>query len=236
MGERQAKGTGPMVVSYLGVRRAVGAVGLALPIALGPVGWLVFDIPFQQNMSSYYHTGLRDLFVGSMCTIGVLLFCYRGYDWVEDWTANLGCLAALGLAFCPTDAVGDPLHQRSTLGYLHSASGGLFFLTLAFYSIYHFPGPDAGRREDVPHAGHRDFIYRASGIVILLSLLAMGAYLLLFPVAWKRRCNEYHFLFWGEWVAVWAFAAAWLTKGRALVADIAVEFLALPGQLLHRRD
>lgn len=234
--EREAKGTGPMVVSYLGVRRAVGAVGLALPIALGPVGWLVFGIPLQENMSSYYHTGLRDLFVGSLCAIGVLLLCYRGYDWVEDWTANLGCLAALGLAFCPLDAASDPLHQKSVLGYLHSASGGLFFLTLAFYSLYHFPGADAEGPEEAPHVGQRNFVYRASGAVILLSMAAMGAYLFLLPAGWKRRCNEYHFLFWGEWVAVWAFAAAWLTKGRAILADLAVDLLALPGHLLRKHE
>jgi hypothetical protein len=37
-----------------------------------------------------------------------------------------------------------------------------------------------------------------------------------------------------EYVAVWAFAAAWLTKGRAILADIAVDLLGLPGELLKR--
>ena len=228
-----SKSTQTLVVSYLGVRRAVGAVGLLLPILLGPVGWLVFGVPFQDNMSSYYHTALRDVFVGAMCAIGIFLFCYRGYDWVEDWTANCVCLAALGVAFCPIDANSEPLHQRSVLGYLHSVSGGLFFLTLAFYSLYHFPNSSVKKHEIAPHEGHRNFIYRTSGVVILLSMLAMGAYLFLIPVGIKRRCNEYHFLFWGEWVAVWAFAAAWLTKGRAIFAEIAVDLLALPGRLLR---
>lgn len=74
------KSTHTLVVSYLGVRRAIGAIGLLLPIVLGPVGWLVFGIEIQDNMSSYYHTPLRDVFVGSMCAIGIFLFCYRGYD------------------------------------------------------------------------------------------------------------------------------------------------------------
>ena len=39
-----------------------------------------------------------------------------------------------------------------------------------------------------------------------------------------------------EWVAVWAFAAAWLTKGRAILAEIAVDLLALPGQLLRKSE
>jgi hypothetical protein len=72
--------------------------------------------------------------------------------------------------------------------------------------------------------------------VILLSLAAMGVHLFLLPVETRRRLNGYHVLFWGEWISVWAFAAAWLTKGRAIVAEIAVELLALPGQLLQKRE
>jgi hypothetical protein len=67
-------------------------------------------------------------------------------------------------------------------------------------------------------------------------MIAMGAYLLLFPEGWRRLFNDYNFLFWMEWVAVWAFAAAWLTKGRAILAEIAVDLLALPSQLLRKNE
>lgn len=70
-----SESTRTLVVSYLGIRRAIGAIGLALPILLGPVGWLVFGIEIQDNLSSYYHTALRDIFVGAMCAIGIFLFC-----------------------------------------------------------------------------------------------------------------------------------------------------------------
>lgn len=228
------RSTHTLVVSYLGVRRAIGAIGLLLPMLLGPVGWLVFGIEIQDNMSSYYHTALRDEFVGTMCAIGIFLFCYRGYDWIESWTANFGCLSALGVALFPLDADSDPMHQRSVVGYLHTVCGGMFFLTLAFYSLYHFPSSKAGKRERAPHEAQRNFIYRTSGIVILLCMVAMGAYLLLLPAEQKRRLNEYNFLFWMEWVAVWSFAAAWLTKGRAILAEIAVDLLALPSELVRR--
>jgi hypothetical protein len=231
-----SKSTQTLVVSYLGVRRAIGAIGLLLPVVLGPVGWLFFGIAIQDNISSYYHTALRDVFVGAMCAIGIFLFCYRGYDWIESWTANFGCLSALGVALFPLDANSDPLHQRSVLGYLHSLSGGVFFLTLSFYSLYHFPSSRAEKHEVAPHEAQRNFIYRTSGAVILLSLVAMGAYLFLIPEDWKRLFNDYHYLFWMEWVAVWSFAAAWLTKGRAILADIAVDLMALPTQLLRRLE
>jgi len=225
-----------LVLSYLAIRRAIGAIGLMLPLLLGPVGLLAFGIGIQDNMSSYYHTALRDVFVGSMCAIGIFLFCYRGYDWIEGWTANLGCISALGIALCPLDAHSDPIHQASFVGYVHSASGGVFFLTLAFYSLFHFPSAEREKREIAPHEDHRNFVYRTSGVLIIVSLTAMGAYLLLLPKDWKRAFNDYHFLFWAEWVAVWSFSAAWLTKGRAMLADIAVDILALPSQFLGKHQ
>ena len=217
----------PMVVSYIVVRRAVGILGLMLPILLGPVGWLIFGIEIQDNMSSYYHTALRDIFVGTLCAIGIFMLCYRGHDWVENWTANLSCLFALGVALFPLDADSDPLHQRSIVGYLHSLFGGAFFLTLAFYSLVHFPASQTTDVEEEPHLAQRNFVYRTSGIVILLSMLAMGTYLFLLPDQWKQISNQYNVLFWFEWIAVWAFAAAWLTKGRVIIADLAIDVLAL---------
>jgi hypothetical protein len=223
-----------LVVSYLGIRRAIGIVGLLLPIILGPVGWFVFGVEIQDNMSSYYHTVLRDVFVGAMCAMGIFLFCYRGYDWIEGWTANIGCLSALGVALCPLDANSDPLHQSSLVGYLHTVFGGAFFLTLAFYSLYHFPSSNANKHEVAPHEAQRNFVYRVSGLVILASMIASGSYLFLLPAEWVRICNDYNFLFWMEWVAVWSFASAWLTKGRAIVADVAVDLISIPGHLLEK--
>ena len=227
--------TNSLVLSFMSIRRAIGLSGILLPVVLGPIGWLVFGIEFQDNMSSYYHTGMRDVFVGTLCAIGIFLYCYRGYDWIEHWTANIGCLSALGIAFFPLDPNSDPLFQRTWTGYLHTLSGGAFFLTLAFYSLYHFPTADEEKHETAPHEALRNFIYRTSGLVIVLSVLAMGAHIFVLPPDWKQFLNRYNFLFWTEWIALWAFASAWLTKGRAMVAEIAVELLAIPTELISQR-
>jgi len=227
--------THSLVVSFIGIRRAIGLSGFLLPILLGPVGWLVFGIEFQDNMSSYYHTGMRDVFVGTLCAIGIFLYCYRGYDRIENWTANVGCISALGVALFPLDANSDPLYQRSLTGYLHTISGGAFFLTLALYSLFHFPSAKDSQHEAAPHEMERNLIYRTSGIVILLSMMAMGVYLFLLSASWKQLLNDYNFLFWMEWIAVWAFAAAWLTKGRTIVAEIAVDIMAIPLDLIAKR-
>ena len=224
----------PLVMSYVGIRRAIGISGLILPVALGPGGWLL-GIEFQDNMSSYYYTALRDVFVGTLCAIGIFLLCYRGHDWIENWTANFGCLSALGLALFPIDLGSEPPLQRTPVGYAHTLFGGVFFLTLAFYSLYHFPrrrgDADVADALDGPHGGPprhlrtQNLIYRSSGIIILLSMMAMGTYLFLIPDAWRVWCDRWNALFWLEWVAVWSFAAAWLTKGRAIGTDLALSLL-----------
>jgi len=232
-------------MSYLGIRRAIGVSGLLLPVILGPVGWLIFGIEIQDNMSSYYHTPLRDVFVGTLCAIGIFLYCYRGYGWIENWTANIGCAAALGVALFPLDYASNPLHQTSVVGYLHTISGGTFFLTLAFYSLYHFPSRHENAEathsrhenaEATQHDFERNFVYRTSGIVILASMLAMGVYLFLLSDHWKQTLDGYNFLFWMEWVALWSFAAAWLAKAHTIVAEIGVEMLAYSRALLLKHE
>ena len=220
-----------LVLSYIAIRRAVGISGLMLPLALG-LGGLAVEVPIQDNISSYYHTPLRDIFVGTMCAIGVFLLCYRGHDYAESWTANIGCVAALSVALFPLDAGSDPLVQTSVVGYVHTLSGGLFFLALAFYSLYHFPRSSTPDAEDEPHVWERNAIYRASGLVILACMLLMGGYLFLAPQAWREFANDWNFLFFAESIATWAFAAAWLTKGRAMVADVAVDLLAIPREVI----
>ncbi len=228
---RNLKHTDHMVLSYLGIRRAVGSLGLALPVVLAAGGFLLFGTPIQENISSYYHTPLRDVFVGVMCAIGLFLYCYRGSSRFENWTGNLGCIAAVGVAFFPLDAGSDPLRQTSIAGYLHSLCGGAFFLTLAVFSVYYFPLNEP--EDDAP-----DFLlekstsYRLSGITILASVLVMGVYLFLLPQATKDLLDKYCFLFWMESIAVWSFAVAWLVKGRAIA--LLTEGVEKVRELRHR--
>lgn len=207
--------TETLVLSFLGIRRAIGLLGFSLPLILGPIGYWIFGVPIQDNMSSYYHTALRDVFVGVMCSIGVFLFCYRGHDRWESWNGNVGCAAAIGIAIFPLDPNSDPLLQRSIFGYLHTLSGGLFFLSLAIYSIFFFPATCDDQLEPF-EITRCNYIFRLSGLVLLSSILAMGVYLFLLPSELRETLTDYKFLFWMEWIAVWSFAAAWLTKGRIL--------------------
>lgn len=207
-----------VVMSYLGVRRSLGLLAFLLPLMLGPVGFFAFGIEIQQNMSSYYHTPLRDIFVGAVCAMGIFLFCYHGYDSLENWTGNFACLSAFGIALCPLEPNSDPLQQSTVIGFIHTVSGGIFFTTLAIFSLYHFPRGHFGLRLKTRDE-QRDALYLATGVVIVGCMTLMGIHLFLLPDALKAILNTFKFTFWMEWIAIWAFSAAWLVKGQALLAD-----------------
>jgi hypothetical protein len=165
-----------VVMSYLGIRRSLGIIALLLPLVLGPFGYLILGVDFQENMSSFYHTTLRDVFVGAMCAMGSFLFCYHGYDSLENWTGNLAACSAIGVAFCPLEPNSDPLLQSTVVGYLHTFSGALFFTTLAIFSLYHFPRGHFGLRLKTRDE-QRDAIYFASGLTIVGCMVLMGIHL-----------------------------------------------------------
>jgi hypothetical protein len=58
------RATDPIVLSYLALRKAVGMVALALPFVLAIPWWFLRDHMLASSISSYYYTGMRNLFVG----------------------------------------------------------------------------------------------------------------------------------------------------------------------------
>src|SRR5712671_5197551 len=91
-----------LVISYLALRKAVGIIGIALPFVLA-FGKILLDGPgIQSSVSAYYYTGMRDVFVGSLCAIAVFLMSYRGYERKDDIAGDLACVFALGVALLPT--------------------------------------------------------------------------------------------------------------------------------------
>src|SRR5215468_1540580 len=95
--------TSPLIISYLGLRKAVGFIGLGLPFVLIFGNQLFPDSPwFQYSISDYYYTHMRNVFVGSLCAIGVFLITYRGYDICDRIAGALASVFAIGVALFPT--------------------------------------------------------------------------------------------------------------------------------------
>lgn len=93
--------------AYLRLRKAVGILGMTLPVVL-LVGGGIFDgVWGQSSISEYHYSAMRDYFGATLGTIGLFLFYYPGYDrWdrVASWLSSVG---AWGVVIIYTTA--DPL-------------------------------------------------------------------------------------------------------------------------------
>jgi hypothetical protein len=90
----------PIVLSYLGLRRAVGVIGCYLPFALIFGKLFLQSRGLENSISSYYYTTMGDVFVGSMCAIGIFLMSCRGYDRRDAIAGHLACVFAVVYTAC----------------------------------------------------------------------------------------------------------------------------------------
>src|SRR5579871_2101782 len=92
----------PNVISYLGLRKAVGIIGCALPFLLIIGRWFTKGFGFEPTISDYYYTNMGDVFVGCMCAIGIFLMSVRGFDLRDKTAGHVACIFAIMVAFFPT--------------------------------------------------------------------------------------------------------------------------------------
>ncbi len=202
------------VLGYLGVRRAIGYLGIALPIALPAVTWifggaggLAHGPVFRDSLSAYYYSGIGgSVFVGSIFAIGVFLLVYR-YRRLDDMLGNVGCGSAMALALFPTNDKG--VKATWSAGYIHLISASVFLVTLALICIFVFTLGDKATR--TLRKRHRNTIYFSCGSIMAVALI--GALASQFFVTW------HYTLLICETLAVWAFGFAWIVKGEVLLKD-----------------
>ena len=206
---------GSLVISYLGLRKAIGIIGTALPFVLAFGNILVEGPGIQDSISSYYHTGMRDVFVGSLCAIAVFLMSYRGYERKDDIAGDLACVFALGVALCPTTPDVNVTPRDNIVGGLHLLFAAGFFLTLAFFSLVLFRKTDP-TRAPTRRKLQRNAVYTLCGYTILVCLALIVVIAFLSSDSPVKRLDP---VFWLEAAAVVAFGVSWLTKGEAILKD-----------------
>jgi hypothetical protein len=201
-----------LVLSCLCVRRGIGFLSLVLPtvLILGNRWWDGGGI--RGSISDYYFTVMRDYFVGTMCAMGVLLVSYR-YRRQDNYLSNAVAVFAIGVALFPTTARStNPTAAQTLVGYVHLACATLFFLGMAYFSLFQFtrtePGliPTAQKRQ-------RNAVCRVCGIAIVACLALVVVTNLVFT---NHVRDQVHPVFWLESIAVWAFSVSWLVKGEFL--------------------
>jgi hypothetical protein len=203
-----------LVHSYLFLRRAIGLVGMALPVVL-IIGKLLADGGgLLSSISGYYYSDMRDVYVGSMCAIGVFLLSYRGYGPTDDVAGNIAAVAAIGAALFPTTPYDHPTRTDQFIGAMHIVFAVVFFLTLAFFCLILFTKTD--RAHLTQRKVQRNRVYLASGGIILSCL----ALIVFFGSLLDAETRSLHPALWLESAATLAFSVAWLTKGDAILRDL----------------
>ena len=216
--------TQDLVLSYHRVRTALGMLGIFLPLSL-ILGGMGASGHIEPTISDFFHTKMRDVYVGTLSAIGIFLISYRGYRRGDDEIlsdnvlATVAGLAAFGLAFFPNanggsgaDTISQVVLGEHTAMNVHFVSGSVFFFCLALFCYTQFPkSAQPARRR----------IYLACGHVIILSLIGLivGSYLKMNGVPGVQAfVIDWRVIFWSEAVGIWAFAISWLVKGKADLA------------------
>jgi hypothetical protein len=212
-----------LIVSYVTLRRVIGILGMLLPVICVAGGELFARTPLQRSVSYYYHTNMRDFLVGLLIAVSMFFLTYRGYETKDRVVTCLIGLAGLGLAFCPILSVESPeaptglfrMDPRIASG-IHVASAGVFFLLLAFNSMFLFTRSGKPEASLSKNKKIRNTIYRACGGTILAGLAAFAILWLARGPDWLRQTRWVLAL---QTVMLLAFGVSWLVKGETLFRD-----------------
>jgi len=206
----------PLIISYLTLRKAIGCLGIALPFVVYFGAKLLNGLGMQSSISSYYYTPMRDVFVGIMCSIGVFMAAYKGYEKQDNIAGVLACLFAVGVAFFPATPY-NPTHHARIIGTFHVIFASLFFLTLSYFSLYLFRKTDPDKAPTRQKL-NRNKVYRVCGYTMLGALAAILIIGLL-PESAAAAVKKIKPTFWFEGIAIEAFGISWMTKGEAILKD-----------------
>lgn len=197
--------------SYLSLRKSVGVIAILLPFVVS-----VITLFNGVELQSYYATA-RDIVVGALCAISLLMFLYTGYSGIDNWAGNAVGLFALGMAWFPPPSVGTELGWVSTI---HFISGFLFFLTLSFFCLFLFTKSNVEKDLMTIEKKKRNKIYIICGIAILLCLALMSYVSLNETIS-----DDYSTLliYVAQSIANIAFGISWLVKGKILSKKVPLD-------------
>jgi hypothetical protein len=220
-----------VIDTYHLMRVGMGLLALAFPLLLWLPGLWWLNIPAQTSLSAYYHTDLRDVFVGVLVAIGFMLLLYKGFSRAEDWALNLAGVLAMGIAFFPmwpdwplfcrklcqdrsclaVSDLYDRSYQPLINSELHGYLAALFFLAIAYVCLF-----CAGRTlhliadRRVRRTYH--WTYRVLGALMVLLPAAVALITRLQPSS-AADCSDFTIIR-VETSGVWVFATYWLLKTR----------------------
>lgn len=214
--------------TYFYLRLGMGFLAVAFPLLLWGLGHFALDMPLQNSMSAYYHTELRDIFVGMLVAIGFLLFLYKGFSRWEDYALNISGVLAVGIAVFPmnpeeifkckalcgqecmpySDALDRTSQMLIELG-LHGPCAVLFFVPIVAVCVFF-------SQETLKTIASKTTRMTFAGIYTVLGLAMLALPVALVLSRWLGffgydSCKDV-FVFFLEWALIWSFGIFWIVK------------------------
>jgi hypothetical protein len=219
----RGKAQAPLIMSYLLMRVLIGVIAVLLPFALILANWIIGH-GVQSSVSGYYYTPMRNIFVGSLCAIGVFLISYDGYDLADRTITDVAGLCAICIACFPTTPAHQPTARQVLIGDLHLTFACTAFVLLSVMAFrfakrqptppgltwwrrveyaFGFTGPG-----DSQALAWERVVYRVSGGMILTCVI------LIYPLSTAAA----HSLLVLETIMLVAFGLSWFVKGRKILS------------------
>jgi hypothetical protein len=215
--------------TYMNLRMGIAILAIVLPITLWIGGSLLADLPLQDSMSAYYHSGagaMRDVFTGFLFAIGVSLWLYKGVTWLEDIALNLAAFFLLMVALFPMEWDCGSACSRFSL---HGICAVIFFCIIAYVCIFRASDTLSLISDEAKVTGYMK-VYRLLGIAMVISPLIAVLLTLILQPGTKARS----FIFFAETAGVYVFALYWIIKTRE-IARSGYQRLAAEGKLATRQ-
>jgi hypothetical protein len=188
-------------LTYLCLRLVMLVIAILLPIV-----FLVssFWVGMQSSISAFYHTDMRNVFVGSLFAIGICLYIYKGYNNLEDNGLTVAGLFLFGVALFPIAASDGS--SSYYFDVIHKICACVFFGLIAVVCIF-------ARPNGLTTASEYSTAYNITACLMIL-VLAGALVLYLIDKFWHVQFRYSTFCV--ETAAVWVFAWYWRLKSREL--------------------
>jgi len=221
------------IISYINLRRLIGILGILLPVVCFFGGWLRASLPLQQSISFYYHTNVRDYFVGVLVLVSLFLITYKGHEVRDNILTTITGFFGLGVVTFPclldkeiktsidcllSTGVGCPIGffqlNPECSDNIHMICSVFFFFLLAANSYCLFTLTDE-TKEMTDNKKKRNRVYKACGIVMGISLIT----LVILYKCFNKFVEENRIVFYLETIMVVSFGVSWLVKGETFFRD-----------------
>ncbi len=213
--------TKSMYHSYLAIRKAIGILGMSLPVTVIGLGAVV-HMQLADSLSGYYYTSMRDVFVSYLFASGILLIAYQGNTKLDRYLTNAAGILAMCVIVFPTKpppTVASSAAEFTTgifeLSYqvswvCHIVSAFSFFILMAIVCLFRFTKHQGGSSTK---RRRLDFHYKVCALFIVVGAIVTFTIKLFFP-----EYMQFYPVLVAEAVCLGAIGYGWFQKGNKKIS------------------